>query len=338
MSYSVRIESTDHVFQVEEHEAILDAALDQGIALPYGCRGGGCGACRAKVLSGEVAYPDNELPMGISQEEHEQGYVLLCQAEARSELVIHSRELSGSEEIEVKTLPCRVEEKIQLNHDVVLLKLLLPKTERLQFFAGQYIDFLLKDGRHRSFSIANPPHDDEYIELHIRHVPNGQFTSEVFEHMKAKDMLRIRGPLGSFYLREQSERPIILMAGGTGFAPVKGMIEHALHIGMERPIHLYWGAQAKEDLYMHDLAESWTKQNPLIRYTPVLSSPKDSDNWNGRTGYVHDAIMEDYDDLSGHEIYASGPPAMVYAGKDVFVKHNLDLEHYFSDAFEYQKD
>lgn len=337
MSFSVRIESSDHIFQVNEGESILDAALRQSIALPYGCRGGGCGSCKGQLLTGDISYPGG-LPGGISEEDHNKGFVLFCQAVANSDLVIKSKELAVSEEIEVKVLPCRVQEKVQLNHDVVLIKLLLPKTERMQFFAGQYINFLLKNGKHRSFSIANAPHDDEFIELHIRHIPGGEFTGEVFEEMKAKDMMRIEGPLGSFYLREDSERPIILMAGGTGFAPIKGMIEHAIEVGMKQAIHLYWGVRSKEDLYMHELAMSWTKQNPLIRYTPVLSEPAEEDNWTGRTGYVHQAIMEDYPDLSRHEIYGSGSPAMVYAGKDEFVKNGLDLDHYYSDAFEFQND
>jgi CDP-4-dehydro-6-deoxyglucose reductase len=337
MSYSVQIESTEHVFHVNESESILEAALRQGIILPYGCRGGACGACKGQLLKGSVSYPDG-LPSGLSEEDHNKGFVLFCQATANNDLVIKSKELSVSDEIEVKILPCRVQEKSQLNHDVVLIKLLLPKTERLQFFAGQYINFLLKNGKHRSFSLANAPHDDEFIELHIRHIPDGKFTSEVFDEMKEKDMMRIEGPLGSFYLREESERPIILMAGGTGFAPIKGMIEHALKIGVQRPIHLYWGARAKEDLYMDALAHSWTKQNPLIRYTPVLSDAKEEDNWTGRTGLVHHAIMEDYPDLSKYEIYGSGAPGMVYAGRDEFVKNGLDLNYYYSDAFEYQKD
>ena len=337
MSYSVQIESTDHTFQVEEGEAVLDAALRQSIALPYGCRGGGCGACKGQLLEGTVSYPDG-LPNGLSEEDHNKGFVLFCQAVPNNDLIIKSKEVAVSTEIEVKTLPCRVQEKTQLNHDVVLIKLLLPKTERLQFFAGQYIDFLLKNGKHRSFSLANAPHDDEFIELHIRHIPGGKFTGEVFDEMKEKDMMRIKGPLGNFYIREESQRPIILMAGGTGFAPMKGMIEHALKVDMQRPIHLYWGARTKEDLYMNELAYSWTKQNPLIRYTPVLSDALEEDNWAGRTGLVHKAIMEDYPDLSRYEIYGSGAPGMVYAGRDEFVKNNLNLDYYYSDAFEYQKD
>jgi len=337
MSYSVRIESSEHVFQVNEGEPILDAALRQSVALPYGCLGGGCGACKGFLLEGSVSYPDG-LPNGISEEEHNKGYALFCQAVANENLLIKSKEMETAADIEVKILPCRVHDKIQLNHDVILIHLKLPKTERLQFFAGQYINFLLKNGSHRSFSLANAPHDDEFIELHVRHIPDGKFTSEVFDEMKEKDMMRIEGPLGSFYLREDSERPIILMAGGTGFAPIKGMIEHALKVGITRPMHLYWGARTKEDIYMHELALSWSKQNPLIRYTPVLSEAKEEDNWTGRTGLVHVAIMEDYADLSKHEIYGSGAPAMVYAGRDEFVKNGLDLEHYYSDAFEYQKD
>ena len=337
MSYSVQIESTEHTFQVEEGESVLDAALRQSITLPYGCRGGGCGACKGQLLEGTVSYPDG-LPGGLSEDDHNKGFVLFCQAVPNNDLIIKSKEVVASNEIEVKILPCRVQEKAQLNHDVVLIKLLLPKTERLQFFAGQYIDFLLKNGKHRSFSLANAPHDDEFIELHIRHIPGGQFTGEIFDEMKEKDMMRIKGPLGSFYIREESQRPIILMAGGTGFAPLKGMIEHALKVDLQRPIHLYWGARTKEDLYMDELAHSWTKQNPLIRYTPVLSDTKEDDNWTGRTGLVHKAIMEDYPDLSKHEIYASGAPGMVYAGRDEFVKNNLDLDYYYSDAFEYQKD
>lgn len=337
MSYSVRIESTDHIFHVNEGESILEAAERQSIALPYGCRGGACGACKGELKQGSVTYP-NGTPPGLSADEHSKGFALFCEAVPTSDLVIKSREISSANQIEVKILPCRVHEKTQLNHDVVLIKLLLPKTERLQFFAGQYINFLLKNGKHRSFSLANAPHDDEFIELHIRHIPGGKFTSAVFDEMHEKDMMRIEGPFGSFYLQEESERPIIIMAGGTGFAPAKGMIEHALKVGLERPIHLYWGVRAKEDLYMDELVQSWTKQNPLIRYTPVLSDAKEEDNWTGRTGYVHDAIMEDYPDLSQHEIYGSGRPEMVYAGRDEFVKNKLDLDHYFSDAFEFQKD
>ncbi|MDH5573667.1 MAG: FAD-binding oxidoreductase, partial [Gammaproteobacteria bacterium] len=220
--------------------------------------------------------------------------------------------------------------------DVMLLMLKLPKTDRLQFLAGQYINFLLKDGRHRSFSLANAPHIDDALELHIRHINNGSFTGEVFDKMKINDIMRIEGPYGQFFLRENSERPIIFMAGGTGFAPVKSIIEHALAAGIKRPMYLYWGVRATEDLYMNELAQSWATKYSHIHYIPVLSEPEADNKF--RTGYVHEAILADFPDLSSYEIYASGPPAMVYAGRDAFAAQGLDLDHYFSDAFEFNKD
>ena len=147
--------------------------------------------------------------------------------------------------------------------------------------AGQYIDFVLKDGRHRAFSMANPPHDDAFIELHIRHVEGGEFTDYVFNQLEEKTVLRVEGPHGSFHLREDSDRPIILMAGGTGFAPIKGIIEHAVAEGIKRPMHLYWGVRAKEDLYLNELAEQWVATVPGFRYTPVLSQPNAADQWQG---------------------------------------------------------
>jgi CDP-4-dehydro-6-deoxyglucose reductase len=335
MSYSVKIEPSGHTFKVEENESILEAALRHGISLPYGCRSGACGSCVAKVVAGEIKYDGENHPPAVTDEEHSLGMTALCQAQAASDLVIESREATVEQDIQVRTLPCRIADMQRLNHDVMQLKLKLPSTDRLQFFAGQYIDLLLKDGRHRSFSLANPPHADELLELHIRHVEGGEFTSEVFDHMHVKDILRIEGPHGQFFLREDSDHPIIFMAGGTGFAPIKAMIEHALAADITRPMHLYWGARAKEDLYMHDYAQTLSAQHAHIRYTPVLSEPKAEDSWDGKIGYVHEAILSDHADLSAYEIYAAGPPSMVYAGRDHFPARGLDLENYISDAFEY---
>lgn len=336
MSFSVKIEPSGHTFTVDSGETILDAALRQGVSLTYGCRDGACGACLGKVLSGEVKYPDGQ-PIALTETDEAQGKAIFCQAHAQSDLVIESREVEIEADIPVKTLPCRISELTRLNHDVMLVKLTLPATERMQFLAGQYIDFLLKDGRHRSFSLANAPHVDDELELHIRHIDDGSFTGDVFESMKVKDLMRIEGPYGQFFLREDSDRPAIFMAGGTGFAPIKGIIEHALAAGIKRPFHIYWGARDKEDLYMHDLAKRWAETHEHIQYTPVLSEASDN-NDEFRTGFVHDAIMADYTDLSRYEIYAAGPPAMVYAGRDAFPSQGLNLEHYFSDAFEFNKD
>lgn len=336
MANSVKIETTGHEFSINSDETVLEAAIRQGVHLPYGCRNGKCGKCMGKLLQGEVAY--SEVPGALSDADKADGMALFCQAQAKTDLVIESREAETGKDIPVVKLPCRLEALEKLNHDVMYLKLKLPATERMQFLAGQYIDFLLEEGKHRSFSIANAPHDDEYIELHIRHIADGQFTTDVFAKMTIKEMFRIEGPHGNFYIREKSKKPMIFMAGGTGFAPIKGMVEHALKTGMERPIHIYWGVRALEDLYMDEVAKKFTRLNPLIRYTPVLSNPKPEDNWQGRTGWVHEAILADYPDLSGHEIYAAGPPAMVYAAQDAFKAAGLAEENYISDAFEFNKD
>jgi CDP-4-dehydro-6-deoxyglucose reductase len=218
------------------------------------------------------------------------------------------------------------------------LRLKLPDSERMQFLAGQYIEILLKDGRRRAFSIANAPHDDAYIELHIRLVPGGEFTHQVFEALKPKAMLRIEGPLGSHFLREDSSRPVILMGGGTGFAPLKGMLEHAFHSGIERPLHLFWGVRARRDLYMQALIQAWLTQYPNFHYTPVLSEPAADDQWDGETGLVMDSVARAYPDLSGHDVYMSGPPAMCDAARERFLTLGLPLEQMFSDAFDFGAD
>ena len=336
MSYTVTIQPSGHCFTVDENEAVLEAALRQGFNLSYGCRNGACGSCKGKVLSGEVYY-DNP-PFALEEDDKANGMALFCQAKVKSDITIEAHEIGAVKDIPVRTLPCKVSKLERLNHDVMQVELKLPSTERLQFLAGQYIDFLLPDGRRRSFSIASPPHRDDIIELHIRHIDGGRFTSEVFDKLKLKSIMRIEGPLGSFFLREDSDRPIIFMAGGTGFGPIKGMIEHALAASITRPMHIYWGARTQEDLYMHAVAKKLADDHEHIQYTPVLSDAKPEDNWQGRTGFVHEAICADINDLSNFEIYGSGPPAMIHAGTDAFKQQGLNLDNYFSDAFEFAND
>ncbi len=334
---TVTILPSKHSFTVKQNESVLDAALRQGYSLSYGCRNGACGSCVSKLIEGTVDYPHG-VPPTLESNEHDKTATVLCQAIALTDITIEAQEIAAINDIPVKTLPCRVTLIAHLTHDVIEMRLKLPVTERLQFLAGQYLDFLLKDGRRRSFSIANTPHNDEYIELHIRHIQDGQFTGRVFDEIHEKDILRIEGPKGSFYLREESHRPAIMMAGGTGIAPIKAMVEYSLAANLSNPIHIYWGAESLRDLYMHEILLKWAENYEHIQYTPVLNNPKPDDNWTGRTGYVHLSIIEDYPDLSEYDLYGSGPPVMVYAGRDSFPGNGLDLKNYYSDAFEFQKD
>lgn len=337
MSFKISVPASGHEFTAEENETILEAALRQGVGLPYGCRNGACGKCSGEVLSGQTKY-DAEALRALAKKEYEAGKTLFCQACASSDLEIKVREIVKSGDVEIKTLPCRVEKMGLLTHDVMMLRLKLPETERLQFMAGQYLEFILKDGKRRAFSIANAPHDDAYIELHIRHVPDGQFGDFVFDGLKEKALMRIEGPLGSYFLREDSNRPIILMGGGTGFAPLKGMLEHAFYINLDRPVHLFCGVRSKRDLYMDDMVQQWLKLYPNLKYTAVLSDPMDDDHWQGETGLVHESVVKHYPELSGFDVYLSGPPPMVKAGMDLFYEKGLPQTQIYSDSFEYSDD
>ena len=334
MPFRVRIAPSGKSFTVDDDERILAAALRQGVHLPYDCRNGTCGSCRARVVDGEVAYPDGR-PAALTDRDREQGNALLCSALARADLVVEAEEGDPAQAVPVRTLPCRVARREQLAHDVMRLYLKLPESQRLRFRAGQYIDILTRDGQKRAFSLANPPHDDAFLELHVRHVPGGTFSEYVFGSLEDKALLRIRGPKGRFVLREASPRPMIFVAGGTGFAPIKGIVEHALAEGVERPMWVYWGVRARRDLYLDATARQWAAGHPGLRYVPVLSEPDAADAWTGRTGFVHQAVAADFPDLSGYDVYASGPPVMVNAARDAFVAQGLPPEHMYSDAFEY---
>ncbi len=334
MSYQVTLEPSKHTFEVEENEFILDAALRQGIAFPYGCRSGSCGTCLGKVVTGEVFYPQG-LPLTIMEHEHEQGRAVFCVSVAKSDLTLEVNEVISGGDIEVKMLPARVDSLRKLADDVMEMTLKLPASERLAFRAGQYIEFLLRDKSRRAFSLANSPSNDEYLELHLRHVGDGKFTDHVFNEMKVKAMVRIEGPFGSFYIRDNSNRPIILIAGGTGFAPIKAMLEQLIEQQDTRVVYLYWGARTKADLYRHDLAEKWAYQYENIHYVPVLSDKHDNDEWQGREGFVHKAVAEDHADLSGFDVYMAGPPVMINAAKEKFAQQGLPIDQLYSDAFEY---
>lgn len=338
MSNRVTIQPSGHQFSVNEDETVLAAALREGFALPYGCRNGACGSCKGKVLEGKVDYGKYQ-ENTLKPEEIADGKALFCVAKPLTDLVIEAKEIRAAGEIPVKTLPCRVQKLEKLAHDVMLMQLKLPANERLQFLAGQYIDFLLKDGKRRSYSIANPPHADEFIELHLRHVPGGRFTGHVFGAMKEKDILRFEGPHGSFYVREDSDKPIVFVAGGTGFAPIKGMLEHLFAEESDRQMILYWGARSKRDVYLAELPIQWQQQHANFTFIPVLSEPLPEDDWQGRTGYVHQAVLDDFADLSGYEVYACGAPPMVDAARNAFTQtRGLPEDAFYADSFVYQAD
>ena len=333
MSFVIRTEPGQHSLTVTPGQTVLEAAIQQHIGLPYGCRDGKCGSCSAELVDGQVHYPSGKTEALSGQPA---SACLTCQAVPQSDLVLRVSELTSAAEIQVRTLPCRIEEKRMLNHDVIRLRLKLPEGQRLQFLAGQYLEFILADGRKRAFSMASAPHDDALIELHVRRVPGGEFTDYIFDEVQEKAVLRIQGPLGSFVLREASERPMIFIGGGTGFAPVKGLLEHAFHAGIERPMTLYWGARSERDLYLPDLPEQWSAQHANFRYVPVLSEP--DQGWDGRRGFVHEAVVDDHPDIADFDVYMSGPPIMVEAGRSAFESRGLGMDHMFSDAFEWAAD
>jgi CDP-4-dehydro-6-deoxyglucose reductase len=335
----VKVQPSGHEFGVDEGESVLTAALRQNLMLPYGCRNGACGSCKGRIAEGRVDYGVYQ-KKALTEEEKAQGKALFCQAKPLTDLVIEARTIGAARDIPIRTLPCRVQKMERLADDVMALYLRLPANERLQFLAGQYVEFLLKDGSRRSFSMGNAPHDDELIQLHVRHVSGGQFTDHVFGKMKERDILRLEGPFGTFFLREDSSRPIVFVASGTGFAPIKSIIEHALRKGVTRPMTLYWGGRRPKDLYLNDLPQKWKAENHSnFHYLPVVSDALPKDQWSGRTGFVHRAVMEDFPDLSGHQVYACGVPVMVDAAKHDFTQQcKLPEDEFFADSFTTQAD
>ncbi len=334
MSFSIKVLPSGHEFSANPDETILEAALRNGLAFPYGCRGGACGACIGQIVSGEIRYDDE--PMGLSEAQASIGMSLFCVAKPVTDLTIEIHEIGAVEEIPVKKLPTKVAKLEKLNDEVMALFLKLPESERLQYLAGQYVDFMMPDGRKRAFSIANAPHHDDLLEFHIRRIKGGEFTAHIFDGMKEGDIVRIEGPKGSFFLREDSEQPIILLATGTGFGPVKAIIEHMVAEQSSRAVYLYWGARNRDGLYADALVREWESRFPNIRYRPVLSQP-DAD-WDGRKGHVQEALLADFENLSGFEVYACGHPDMVYSARDAAVARGVDPEHCYSDAFSWASD
>ncbi len=331
----IRIASTRREFAARADETVLAAALRHGIVLPYSCRNGTCASCKCRLISGEISYPYNP-PAALSAEELHDGHMLSCQAVANGDVLIEAREIEQVEEIPLRRLPARLETMERFTEEVMCLRLKLPAAARLQFLAGQYIDILLADGKRRAFSIASAPSQKDFIELHVKFISGGGFTSHVFDDMQVKEILRFEGPLGTFFFRRSSTRPAVLVGGGTGFAPLKAIIEELIHSGDQRPLELFWGVSKADDLYAAELIKSWQKLHPALNFTPVVLSS--DEGWSGEAGYVHEAVLRRHPDLSAWDVYMSGPPAMIHAARPAFIQAGVPEDRLFYDSFDFAPD
>lgn len=346
--FQVTVQPSGRSFGVEAGETVLAAAIRQGVGLPYGCKDGACGSCKCRKLQGDVTHGPHQ-SKALNADEEAAGYVLTCSATARTDLILESRQVTDESAFPVRKMPARVQALQKLSHDVMLVRLQLPANDTPRYHAGQYVEFILRDGARRSYSMANAAHllvrtegevtTGPSIDLHIRHMPGGKFTDHVFLNMKDKEILRIEGPFGSFFLREDSSKPIVFLASGTGFAPIKAILEHMQFKGITRPAVLYWGGRRPADLYLDDWVRAQCAQTPNLRYVPVVSDALPEDNWTGRTGYVHQAVLEDLPDLSGHQVYACGAPVVVdSAQRDYTGQAGLPPDEFFADSFTSEAD
>lgn len=336
MTFQISVLPSGRQFDADAQETVLTAAIRQGIGLPYGCKDGACGSCKCKKISGVVMHGPHQRK-ALSEEEAANGWILACCATAHSDVVLESRQVTDVGAFPIRKMPVRVSALTRVSHDVVVMRLQLPAAQPLAYHAGQYVEFLLRDGHRRSYSMANAPHtlgQPAHMELHLRHMPGGLFTDQVFGGMKEKDILRIEGPYGSFFLREDSDKPMIFLASGTGFAPIKAMIEHMQHKAITRAVTVYWGGRRPADLYMHDWLLAQAAQMPHLHYVPVISEAQAEDGWTGRTGFVHRAVMADVPDLSGHQVYACGAPIVVESARAEFVAQcGLSADEFYADSF-----
>jgi len=335
MTFSITVQPSGRTFSAATDETLLAAGIRQGIGLPYGCKDGACGSCKCRKLQGSVVHGPHQAK-ALSADEESAGFVLTCCATATSDVVLESRQVTEVGAHPIKKMPVRVTTLSRASHDVMVLQLQLPASEPFQYHAGQYVEFILRDGRRRSYSMATAPHlqaTQPGMELHIRHMPGGLFTDQVFGSLKPKDILRIEGPYGSFFLREDSDKPIVLLASGTGFAPIKAMLQHMQHKGIQRPVTLYWGGRRPADLYQRDWIEALCADMPQLRFVPVVSDALPEDGWQGRTGFVHQAVLQDTPELSGHEVYACGAPVVVASARRDYLAAGLPADAFYADAF-----
>ena len=338
MTFQITVQPSGHQFSCEADETVLSAAIRAGVGLPYSCKSGACSSCKGKIVSGSVQHKPYQT-RSLTEDEAAAGYSLLCCAVPQGDLVVQAREVAGSSDYPIKKMPSRVTTIEKVAPDVVVLTLQLPASERLHYRAGQYIEIMLRDNKRRSYSMASAPVEGGPVSLHIRHMPGGLFTDQVFGTMKERDILRFEGPMGTFFLRKDSDKPVVLLASGTGFAPLKAIVEHMINEQSQRPITLYWGARRPHDLYMDALCRQWAADLPQFNYVPVVSEALPEDVWSGRTGFVHQAVMADLPDLSAYQVYACGAPIVVESANRDFVQLcQLPADEFYADAFTTEAD
>ena len=336
MTFQISVLPSGRHFETQNNEVILAAAIREGVGMPYGCKDGACGSCKCKKMAGTVTHGLHQAK-ALSDAEEAAGWVLTCCATAQSDVVLESRQVTEAGAFPIKKMPVRVSSLTRVSADVMVMRMQLPAADAFQFHAGQYVEFLLRDGDRRSYSMANAPHNQgtpASLELHIRHMPGGKFTDQVFATLKEKDILRIEGPYGSFFLREDSTKPMVFLASGTGFAPIKALIEHLQAKGIGRPVSVYWGGRRPSDLYMHTWMLEQAARMPQITYVPVVSDALPEDLWTGRTGFVHHAVIADFPNLQSHQVYACGAPIVVESAKTDFISRcGLPEDEFFADSF-----
>ena len=325
MTFTVSIDQSDITFGCETGETVLDAAERAGYSLPYSCRKGVCSSCEGSLRDGVVRIGAGEVAAPKAD-------VLFCQAKPLSDILIDPKRIERHDPQARKRIGASVYRITRPVDDVAILQLRFPAGVRARFKAGQYLRIAMPDGDTRNFSMANPPHQGDGAQLHIRRVPGGRFSEGVLATLQPGDQLEVELPYGDFYLRTGSDRPIVCLATSTGFAPLKSMIEDLIKRGNKRPVQLYWGGRRRQDLYLAELAAKWAARVAWFAVTPVLSEP-DAD-WQGATGLVHRAVLKDCSDLSGAQVYACGNPLMIrHARRDFETSARLPADQFFADPF-----
>ncbi|MGF6904752.1 FAD-binding oxidoreductase [Paraburkholderia sp. GAS348] len=325
-TFVVKFEPSNVALPSESDSTVLDTALAAGFFPKHSCRRGECRACETRVVSGDVRYAAGVTPDGLKP-----GHCLTCLAIPTSDVVLDAPEVASVPGRRIVKMGARVTSVDRVSGDVAVVRVQTPAGSDFKFNPGQYVDVVLRDGARRSYSMANVPADDGRVEWHIRAMPAGRFSQHVYQNLKARDLLRIEGPFGSFTLRD-SEAPLIFLASGTGYAPIASMMRAHGGILAKRGATFYWGGRREEDLYAMEEAMAWANSAANLKFVPVLSDP--DDQWRGRTGFIHEAVQKDHPDLSGFEVYACGNPLMIDAARHVFrTECGLVENNFFNDSF-----